>query len=204
MIEYAEKVLKDDPKNISAAVTLSNVLSATMPASNQEPHIAKTLEATKLALSLPRPAQGYTDAQWNQVQQQLHDTACLMLLNQKKYAESIAECQAALKVNPKDAYAHYWIGLSRRAAFVDLNKQYQAAVDKYNANRTAPQLELDDLRAAMQGAQKVAQDKLDETLDSFAAAAAIGGDAGTQALAEMKKLFTGTPEELQKLIDGKK
>jgi hypothetical protein len=204
MIEYAEKVLKDDPKNVTAAVTLSNVLSATMPTTNQEPHIAKTLEATKLALSLPRPAQGYTDPQWNQVQQQLHDTACLMLLNQKKYAESIAECQAALKLNPKDDYAHYWIGLSHRAAFVELNKTYNAAVEKYNANRTAPPLEVDGYREAMQGAQKVAQDKLDETLDAFASAVAIGGPAGTQALAEMKKLFTGSPDELQKLIDGKK
>ena len=204
MLEYAEKVLKDDPKNVTAAVTLANVLSATMPTANQEPHIAKTLEATKLALSLPRPAQGYTDPQWNQVQQQLRDTTCLMLLNQKKYGESITECQAALKLNPKDAYAHYWIGLSHRAAFVELNKTYNAAVQKYNDNRTAPPLEVDGFREAMQGAQKVAQDKLDETLDAFASAAAIGGDAGTQALAEMKKLFTGTPEELQKLIDGKK
>ena len=137
---------------------------------------------------MPRPAQGYTDAQWTQVQQQLHDTACLMLLNQQKYPETIAECQEALKVNPKDAYAWYWIGLVHRAAFVDLNKKYNESVDKYNANRTAPQLELDELRAQMQGAEKIAEDKLNETLDAFAKAAAIGGDAGTQAQAEIKKL----------------
>ena len=56
----------------------------------------------------------------------------------------------------------------------------------------------------MQGAEKIASDKLDETLDAFARAAAIGGDAGTEALKEMKKLFTGTPEDLQKMIDSKK
>ena len=206
IVEYAEKVLKDDPKNLSALVTLSGVLSGTMPTTNpaKDPHIIRTLEITKQALALPRPAEGYTDAQWNQVQQQLRDTACLMLLNQQKYPEAIAECQAALKVNPKDAYAWYWIGLAHRAAFVELNKKYNASVKEYNENVKAPQLQLDDLRAAMQGAEKVASDKLDETLDAFARAAAIGGDAGTQAHAEMKKLFTGTPEDLQKLIDSKK
>ena len=190
IVEYAEKVLKDDPKNLSALVTLSGVLSGTMPATNpaKDPHIVRTLDITKQALALPRPAQGYTDAQWTQVQQQLHDTACLMLLNQQKYPETIAECQEALKVNPKDAYAWYWIGLVHRAAFVDLNKKYNESVDKYNANRTAPQLELDELRAQMQGAEKIAEDKLNETLDAFAKAAAIGGDAGTQAQAEIKKL----------------
>jgi hypothetical protein len=190
IVEYAEKVLKDDPKNLNALVTLSGVLSATMPTTNpaKDPHIVRTLDITKQALALPRPAQGYTDAQWTQVQQQLHDTACLMLLNQQKYPETIAECQEALKVNPKDAYAWYWIGLVHRAAFVDLNKKYNEAVDKYNANRTAPQLGLDELRAQMQGAEKIAEDKLNEALDAFAKAAAIGGDAGTQAQAEMKKL----------------
>jgi len=190
IVEYAEKVLKDDPKNLSALVTLSGVLSGTMPATNpaKDSHIVRTLDITKQALALPRPAQGYTDAQWAQVQQQLHDTATLMLLNQQKYPEAIAEAQAAIKVNPKDAYAWYWIGLAHRAAFVDLNKQYNDAVKKYNDNRTAPQLELDELRAQMQGAEKIAEDKLNETLDAFAKAAAIGGDAGTQAQAEMKKL----------------
>jgi len=205
IVEYAEKVLKDDPKNLNALVTLSGVLSATMPPTNpgKDPHIARTLDITKQALAVPKP-QGIADPQWNQIQQQLRDTACLMLLNQQKYAEAIAECQAALKVNPKDAYAWYWIGLAHRPAFVDLNKKYHESVDKFNANRTAPQLELDELRAQMQIAEKLAEDKLNETLDALARAAAIGGDAGTQALAELKKLFTGTPEDLQKLIDSKK
>lgn len=204
-VEYAEKVLKDDPKNLNALVTLSGVLSATMPSTNpgKDPHIARTLDITKQALAVPRP-QGIADPQWNQIQQQLRDTACLMLLNQQKYSETIAECQAALKVNPKDAYAWYWIGLAHRAPFVELNKKYTDSVKEYNANLTAPQLQLDELRAAMQGAEKIASDKLDETLDAFARAVVIGGDAGTEAHKEMKKLFTGTPEDLQKLIDSKK
>jgi hypothetical protein len=189
-IELAETILKGDPNNFNALITLSNILTQTLPASGPEKDakIARTLEVAKKALAQPRP-QGVTDAQWNPIQVQLHDTACLMLLNQKKHQESIEECQAAIKINPQDGYAWYWIGLSHRAALIDLANKYKAAVDKYNENRaTADQLALDELRAAMQGAQKVASDKRDETEDAFKKAAAIGGEAGKQAEAEMQKL----------------
>jgi len=208
-IEIAEVILKNDPNNFNALITLSGVLSQNLPTANpqKDAQITRTLEVTRKALAQPRP-QGVPDAQWNPIQVQLHDTACLMLLNQSKHQDSIAECQAAIKINPKDSYAWYWIGLSHRAALIDLSKKYNEAVDKYNANRTADQLVLDELRSAMQGAEKVASDKRDETADAFARAAAIGGDAGTQAMQELKKIFEGTPEgtpeNINRLIEQKK
>ena len=204
-IEYAEKVLKDDPKNFNALITLSGALSGTLPQTGPEKdkHIARTLEVTKAALALPKPA-NTTDAQWNPIQLQLRETSCLMLLNQGKHGDAIAECEAALKINPKDGFAWYWIGLSHRAALIDLSKKYNESVDKYNAGRTGDQLVVDGLRAEMQGAQKVAEDKRDETVDAFARAAAIGGEAGKQALGELQKIYTGTPDDLQKLIEEKK
>jgi len=203
--DYAEKVLKDDPNDLNALVTLSGLLSQSLPAANpaKDAHITKTIEITRQALAVPKP-DSVTPAQWNPIQQQLHDTMCLMFLNQTKYSDSIAECQAAIKINPKDAYAYYWIGLSHRAAFIDLNKKYNEAVEKYNAGRTGDPIAVDELKNAMDGALKVATDKLNETLESFAKAAAAGGDAGTQALNEMKKLFQGTPDELNRLIEESK
>jgi tetratricopeptide (TPR) repeat protein len=208
-IELAEAILKNDPNNFNALITLSGVLSQNLPQNNpqKDAQITRTLEVTKKALDQPRP-QGVPDAQWNPIQVQLRETTCLMLLNQNKYQESISECQAAIKLNPKDSYAWYWIGLSHRAALIDLSKKYNEAVDKYNANRTADQLVLDELRAAMQGAEKVASDKRDETADAFARAAAIGGDAGTQAKQELQKIFEGTPdgtpENINRMIEQKK
>jgi hypothetical protein len=208
-IEVAETILKGDPNNFNALITLSGLLSQTLPAANpqKDAQIAKTLEVTRKALAQPKPT-GVPDTQWNPIQVQLHDTACLMLLNQTKYAESISECQAALKLNPKDSYAWYWIGLSHRAALIDLAKKYNEAVDKYNANRTADQLVLDQLRAEMDGAQKIASDKRDETADAFARSAAIGGDAGKQAYTELQKIFEGTPDgtadAINRLIEQKK
>ena len=189
-VELAETILKADPNNFNALITLSGVLSQTLPSGGpqQDAQITRTLEVTRKALAQPRP-QGVTDAQWNPIQVQLHDTACLMLLNQKKHPESIEECQAAIKINPQDGYAWYWIGLSHRAALIDLANKYKVAVDNYNDKRlTADQLALDELRSAMQGAQKVASDKRDETEEAFKKAAAIGGVAGKQAEAELQKL----------------
>jgi tetratricopeptide (TPR) repeat protein len=188
-IEIAEKILKDNPNDFNALITLSGVLSQNLPPANpqKDAQITRTLEITRRALAQPRP-QGVPDAQWNPIQVQLHDTACLMLLNQSKYQESIEECQAAIKINPQDGYAWYWIGLSHRAALIDLAKKYNDAVAKYNDNRTAPQIELDELRNAMQGAQQVASDKRDEAADAFKKAVAIGGAAGKQAQLELEKL----------------
>jgi tetratricopeptide (TPR) repeat protein len=203
-IEYAEKVLKDDPKNFQALVTLSGVLSSTLPQTDpaKGQQITRTLEVTRQALALPNP--GLAAAQWNQVQLQLRETTCLMLLNQQKYTESIAECQEALKLNPKDGFAWYWIGLSHRAALIDLAKKYNDAVKDYNDNRSAGPLVVDEKRAIMQGADKVASDKKAEAEDAFAKAAALGGEAGKQAMAELQKLFEGTPADLEKFIQEKK
>lgn len=207
-VKYAELVLTDDPNNVGAMVTLAGIesqkLQSMQPTDpNRTAQMTKTLEITKKALGLKKP-DAMPDAQWNPIQQQLRETSCLVLLNQTKYSDSISECQAALKINPKDSYAWYLIGLSHKAALIDLTKKYNESVDKYNANRTAPPLELDELRAAMQGAEKIASDKKDETIDAFARSVAAGGDAAGEAKKELQKLFTGTPDELNKLIDEKK
>jgi tetratricopeptide (TPR) repeat protein len=202
--EYAEKVLKDNPKDFKALVALSGVLYQTVPTgAEKDAHIARTLQVTKDALALGRP-EGLTDAQFNPIALQLRETTCLMLLNQKEYEESIAECHEALKLNPKDAFAWYWIGLAHSAALNDLVTNYTDAVANYNKNRDKGQLVVDELKAAMQGANKVATDKRDEAIDAFIRAVVIDGDAGKQAMAELQKIYLGTPDELNRLIEEKK
>jgi hypothetical protein len=56
----------------------------------------------------------------------------------------------------------------------------------------------------MQGAEKVASDKRDETVDALVSAVALGGDAGKQAMTELGGIFTGTPDELNRLVEEKK
>ena len=202
--EYAERILKENPKNFKALVALSGVLYQNVPTGpEKDAHVARTLQVTKDALALGRP-QEVSEAQFTQIALQLHETMCLMLLNQQKNMEAIDECQEALKLNPKDGFAWYWIGLAHRAALFDLYKKYNDAVDNYNNNRDKGQLVVDELTAQMQGADKVATDKRDETIDAFVRAIVIGGDAGQAAMAELEKIYTGTRDELNKIIEDKK
>jgi hypothetical protein len=202
---YAEEILKGNPNDLNALLTLSGLLAGTLPAQDpaKRTQIDRTLEITNRALAQPKP-QVIQDAQWNGIQQQLHETACLMLLNQTKYPESIAACQAALKANPKDAYAWYLIGMSHKAQLPPLIAKYRAALDKYNAEREKDPITVDENKTAFQAYEKVASDKKDEALDAFARAVAIGGNASSEAMKELKALFMGTPEELNKLIEEKK
>jgi tetratricopeptide (TPR) repeat protein len=203
--DYAEKILAADPKNIGALVTLSAVLAST-PLPTDEGAKAKrldeTLSITQRALAEPRP-EGTPDAQWNQVTMQLHDTSAMVLLNQKKYSEATSEAQAALKIESKDGYAYYLLGLATKPSVVEAINNYNAAVKKINDNATADQPTRDDLKAAADGFEKIATTKTDELIDLFAKSVATGWPGAANARNELK-IFKGTPDELEKLISEKK
>jgi hypothetical protein len=127
-----------------------------------------------------------------------------MLLNQKKYAETITACEAALKVNPKDGDSYYLIGLAMKPSLVDLVAKYNESVNKLNENRTADQITRDELMAVKDGAEKVAESKKEEIIGIFAKAVACGGGAAAQAKDELTKLFGGTPDEMNAVVAEKK
>jgi tetratricopeptide (TPR) repeat protein len=202
--EYAQKVLAVDANNVSALVTMSGILANSLPAdeSARNSQIQSTIDITSRALKQPKPA-GATDPQWNPVVVQLHQTNCLMLLNQKKYPESIAACEEALKVDKKSGLAYYLIGLAMKPSLADLVRKYTDANANYNANRTADQITVDDLKAVMDGAEKVASARKDEIVDIFGKAVASGGNAVAQATEELKRLDVAG-DTLTTLVAAKK
>ena len=204
LMAYAERVLAVDPKHTGALVTISNLLANSVPTDDtkKDAHFKLTLEMTGRALAAPK-LNGATDAQWNAITVQLHDTSCMVLLNQKKYAEAIAECQAALKIDKKDGRAYYLMGLAMKPAVADAIAKYTAAIDKLNENRTADQLTRDELKATAEGLDVAAMAKVDELIDIFAKSVACGGPNAADARKELK-IFKGTPEALEKLIAAKK
>jgi len=203
--EYAEKVLAVDPNEVNALITLSSLLANNLPTDDagKNAQITQALEVTNRALKQTRPA-NVPDAVWNPIQLQLHRTACLMLLNQKKYEETIAACREALKIDKKDGDSYYLIGLASKPELVELVNHYNASIDKLNENRTADQITRDELKSIADGNEKRASDKKDEIVGYFATAVAAGGGASAQAKDELMKLFTGTPDELNALIAAKK
>lgn len=203
--DYAGKVLEKDPQNAGALVTLSGLLANSIPTADDAKmkHFDETLTITKRALAAPKPA-GASDVQWNPVRVQLHDTSCMVLLNQKKYAEAIAACDEALKLNKKDGYAYYLKGMAMKPAVADALAKYRAAVDKLNENRTADQLTRDELKATADGLESTATAKTNELIEVFAKSVATGWQAAQNPSHNELKIFTGTPEELTKLINDKK
>jgi len=199
---YAEEFLKLDPRNFEALFTLSGLLyGATIPADEaaKTKHFDYTLDITKRALAYPRPA-GVKDDQWNPVINQLHNTVAMVLVNQKKYNEAIAEADVSIGINKKDGYAYYLKGLAKKPDVLDAIKKYTESVKKLNDNRTADQITRDDLKAAKDALDQVATAKTDELVQIFATSAACGETRARQEL----KIFTGTPDELEKIIQTKK
>jgi tetratricopeptide (TPR) repeat protein len=200
---YAERVLSDDPKHTGALITMSNILAASVPTAAGAPkdnHLKNTLDITRRALAAPK-IPNLPEASWNAVVVQLHDTATMVLLNQKMYAEAIAEAQTAIKIEKKDGYAYKQKRLAMKPAVADAIAKYQAAVDKLNLpeNRSADQLVRDELTATKDGLLAAATAKTNELVEVFAKSVATGWANAAEARKELK-IFTGTPEELEKLI----
>lgn len=202
--DYVNRVLENDPRHLGALITLSGLLANSLPTEQSAimKHLDETLTITKRALAQPKPA-GASDGQWNPVLVQLRDTSCMVLLNQKKYTDAIAECQAALKIDIKDGYAYYLMGLAMKPAAVEAIAKYTAAIDKLNENRAADQITRDDLKATADSLEKTATTKTDELIEVFAKSVATGWANAASARNELK-IFKGTPEELNKLIADKK
>jgi len=89
-----------------------------------------------------------------------------------------------------------------RAAFYSQSsiRRYNDSVQKVNDNRTADQITRDDLTAVMNALVIVATTKTDELVEIFAKSVACGE---TRARIELK-IFAGTPDDLEKLIQTKK
>jgi tetratricopeptide (TPR) repeat protein len=207
LVSYVDKVLADDPKHSGALVTMSNHLATTIPtdAAKVPDHLKKTLEIARRALAAPKIA-GLSDAQWNAILVQLHDTATMALYNQKMYAETVTEAQAALKIDKKDGNAYYLMGLAMKPAVKEAIDKYTEAVAKMNLeeNRKADQLVRDELKANADGLLSAATTKKDDLAQVFAKSVATGWANAAVARKELMQVFQGTPEELNKLIEDMK
>jgi tetratricopeptide (TPR) repeat protein len=204
IIEWSEKVLAANPDQIDALRNLSYLWSTSFPTDEtaKQAQMAKVLELNKRALAQPKPT-GVADATWTPIQVQLHRTSCQMLLNQKKYAEAIAECEEALKLNKKDGDSYYLIGLAMIPDLNDKLKKYAASVTKLNDNRRSDQITRDDLNAAKEALFQIATQKKDEVVLTFAKAVVAGGGYAAQARTKLGEYATA-PGELDKaLADAK-
>jgi len=223
ILEYGDKLLAIDPNNLNAMITLSSMIPERLPMDEAAKKAAldkanglamKAMAGVNTLFSQPHPAQ-ITDAQWAQekanLEGGLHATMGFVALNSRDYPKAVEHYEAALKSIPKDAIAHFRLGLAYQFLTSDASK---AVVDAIKAENTAKaqradQVQIDELVATRQGIEQDLNDKRDKAIDQLATAVAIGGVVAQPARDALTKLYQsktpdGSTAGLEELIAQKK
>jgi len=223
IVEYGDKLLAIDPNNLNAMITLSSMIPERLPtdpaakkASLEKANglATRAMTGVNTLFSQPKPAQ-LTDAQWAQeranLEGNLHATMGFIALNSQDYPKAVEHYELALKTIPKDAIAHFRLGLAYQFLTSDASKAVVEAIKAENDAKAkkADQADIDELVARRQGIEQDLNDKRDKAIDQLATAVAIGGVVADPAKAALTKLYqTKTPDGstagLDELIAQKK
>ena len=218
IIHFGDKVLALNPADANTLITLAGLIPERLPTDEAgkkaaldkaEGYATKALTEVGKIFGGAKPA-AMSDADWNAqratVMGGLHSNLGFVALNRQDYDKSAAEYTLAVKDTPKDGIAQFRLGLAFNGQAVTLSKAYSASIDEFNnaskggadAAATAPlKAKTDELEAKLRA-------KRDEAIAALATAVAIGGPVQQPAMDQLKKLWTGTPEDLDKLIASKK
>jgi tetratricopeptide (TPR) repeat protein len=202
--QFGEKILAMDPNNLNALITLAPILVAQLPedAAAKDAALNKAMDYSKKALALPKPA-NVQDAQWQQVQAQLHSTVAFVYLNKLQYAEATGEYEQALKSDPKDGIDQWRLGLGYQGLARSVQPQLVEAYNKENEAKAAKaeQSVQDDLVAKREALLKDFNEKRDKAIDALARAVALGGQVAPLALPTLQALYKNKKESLDGLDD---
>jgi tetratricopeptide (TPR) repeat protein len=204
VLAYGDKVLAIDPNDLQTMITLSAAIPVKLPADEAGKKAAldkaeflgrKALAGVQTLLAQAPAAQ---KAQITQIEGQLHGTLGLIAYNRPDYMKSIEEYEAALKVNPKDDVAHFYIGADYQTLSGLASRQYQDAVKAENDAKAAKaeQPTIDELAAKRQGLENEVREKRDKAIDEYAIAAAIGGVIAQDAKNALQKLWQAKNDSL--------
>src|SRR5207244_6721564 len=143
VLKYGDKVLAIDPNDLNTMITLSAVIPSKLPSDDagKKASLDKAQDLAKRALTGIQPllaqAQGPQKAQIALIDSQLHATLGLVAYNRPDYMKSIEEYDQAIKTNPKDDVAHFYLALDYQALAGQASRTYQDAVKKENDAKTA-------------------------------------------------------------------
>jgi tetratricopeptide (TPR) repeat protein len=204
VLAYGDKVLAIDPNDLQTMITLSAAIPVKLPADEAGKKAAldkaeflgrKALAGVQTLLAQAPAAQ---KAQITQIEGQLHGTLGLIAYNRPDYMKSIEEYEAALKVNPKDDVAHFYIGADYQTLSGLASRQYQDAVKAENDAKAAKadQPTIDELAAKRQGLENEVREKRDKAIDEYAIAAAIGGVIAQDSKNALQKLWQAKNDSL--------
>src|SRR5437016_5632439 len=204
VVAYGDKVLAIDPNDLNTMITLSAVIPAKLPTdeAGKKAALDKAERLARNALTGIQPllaqAPPTTKPQIVQIESQLHGTLGLIAYDRPDYMKSIEEYDAAIKGNPKDDVAHFYLGADYQALTAQASKLYQDAVKAENDAKAAKadQPTIDELAAKRQGLENDVREKRDKAIEEYAIAVAIGGVVAKDARAALEKLWQNKNDNL--------
>ena len=226
-VEYGDKLLAIDPKDLPSLLTLSSILPERLPKEEDAParaaQLDKALDYSNRAKaeieSLQKPAQ-ITDEQWtaekNKLLATVNSSIGLVHLNKKEYDKASKQYEISTnlaKTNPIDFYrlGIAYTFLARNMA-KELNElvaaMNQAQTELQNAQDAAVKDEKEkkllELKAKHQDSEKRFPEMRDKAIDSFAKSVFLKGVTEAQARTELERLYksknNNTLDGLDKLI----
>jgi heat shock protein HspQ len=209
VLKYGDRVLAIDPNDLNTMITLSAVIPSKLPSdeAGKKASLDKAQDLARRALTGIQPllaqAQGAQKAQIAQIDSQLHATLGLVAYNRPDYMKSIEEYDQALKTNPKDDVAHFYLALDYQALAGQASRAYQDAVKAENdaKARKDDQPTIDELAAKRQGLENEVREKRDKAIDEYAIAAAIGGVVAQNAKDALEKLWQAKNDNLNGMTE---
>jgi len=209
VLKYGDKVLAIDPNDLNTMITLSAVIPVKLPTdeAGKKGALDKAEGLAKKALTGIQPllaqAQGAQKTQIAQIDSQLHATLGLIAYNRPDYTKSIEEYEQAIKTNPKDDVAHFYMAADYQALTAQSSRAYQDAVKAENEAKTAKadQPTIDELAAKRQGLENEVREKRDKAIEEYAVAAAIGGVVAQNARDALEKLWQAKNDSLNGMTE---
>jgi tetratricopeptide (TPR) repeat protein len=194
IVEYGEKVLGIEPNDPNALLTLSSLIPERLPTDEAAKNAALDKAAgyaNRANTVIQKLAGQIKPEQKAEIEAQIHSTLGFIALNKQDYPTSVSEYETALKTAPKDAVAHFRLGLAYQYLAAAASKATVEAINLENEAKTArkPQPELDELAAKRQFIQDDFTVKRDRAIEELAAAVAIGGVVAQPARQALEALW---------------
>lgn len=196
-VEYGDKLLALNPKDLPALLTLSSILPERLPQAEDKKaqQLEKAMEVAQKAqaeinalTSGPKPAQ-VTDQQWADEKNRLQATVLasigLIYLNKKEYDKAVENYEKSTNLVRNNSIDYYRLGVAysfqARALAKELNDMVASLQGQANPDAAAAE-------AAKQKEKKFGEVR-DKAIDALAKSVYLKGLTEQQARTELERLY---------------
>jgi tetratricopeptide (TPR) repeat protein len=206
ILEYGDRILAVDRSNLSVLLTVSRTIPDNLPAGDaaKERALARAFDLANRAriqaqqFFASRPDQ-FTESQWAaeraKVDTSIHTTLGTVHLRRTDYDRAIREYQTVLRFAPRDGNAHFQIGQVYELQAAGASRLVEQAIEEEGETGRADATVLDQLAANRERLQGDVLAQMDQAIESYARAVAVGGALGDAARGRLEILYRAKNED---------